>query len=60
MAAGEKEKKHLGHIKPYSPQSGTMVPMGAQKFFRTCVIFQLFRFIVINFKMMVLIAKSHH
>ncbi|MEA2027614.1 MAG: hypothetical protein U9N49_01375 [Campylobacterota bacterium] len=60
MSAGEKEKKHLGHIQPYSPQSGTMVPMGAQKFFRTCVLWQLVRFVVINFRMTILILKSHH
>jgi len=60
MAEGSKEKKHLGHIQPYSPQAGTMVPMGAQKFFRTCVLWQLVRFVVINFRMTILILKSHH
>jgi len=60
MAAGEQEKKHLGHIEPYTAQSGTMVPMGGAKFLRTCVLFQLFRFVVINLRMMMLISKSHH
>ena len=52
--------KHVHHIDPYTPQSGTMVPLGFQKFLRTCVIWQLIRFIVINIKMTVLILKSHH
>ena len=56
----EKQSKHLQHIDPYSPQFGTMVPMGAQKFLRTCVIWQLVRFVAINIKMTVLILKSHH
>ena len=54
------EKKHLGHIEPYSAQSGTMVPMGGQKFLRTCVLWQLVRFIAINIRMTMLILKSHH
>ncbi len=58
--AEEKQSKHLHHIDPYSPQFGTMVPMGAQKFLRTCVLWQLVRFLVINFRMTVLILKSHH
>ncbi len=56
----EKQAKHLQHIDPYSPQFGTMVPMGLQKFLRTCVLWQLIRFLVINFRMTVLILKSHH
>jgi len=55
-----KHAKHLQHIDPYSPQFGTMVPMGIQKFLRTCVLWQLIRFLVINFRMTVLILKSHH
>ncbi len=53
-------EKHLGHIKPYSAQFGTMVPMGKQKFLRTCIIWQLFRFVAINIRMTILILKSHH
>jgi len=52
-------EKHIEHIKPYSPQFGTMIPLGTQKFLRTCVIYQLYRFIAINIKMTVLIFKSH-
>jgi len=60
MANSTGQNKHLHHIDPYSPQSGTMVPMGMQKFLRTCVLWQLVRFVVINIKMTVLILKSHH
>ena len=52
--------KHLQHVEPYSPQFGTMIPLGFRKFLRTCVIWQLIRFIAINIKMTVLILKSHH
>ena len=51
--------KHYEHIKPYSPQFGTMIPLGTQKFLRTCVPYQLIRFIAINIRMTVLIWKSH-
>jgi len=52
--------EHVKHIDPYTPQSGTMVPLGFQKFLRTCVLWQLIRFIAINIKMTILILKSHH
>lgn len=52
--------KHMEHIQPYSPQSGTMIPTKFRKFLRTCVIWQLMRFIAINIKMTILILKSHH
>jgi len=52
--------KHLQHIEPYSPQFGTMIPLGTQKFLRTCVAWQLVRFVIINIRMTVLIIKSHH
>jgi len=51
---------HVKHVEPYSPQFGTMIPLGGQKFMRTCVLWQLVRFIAINIKMTVLIVKSHH
>jgi len=53
-------EQHVSHIKAYTPQSGTMIPGGFQKFLRTCVIYQLFRFIAINIKMTMLILKSHN
>ena len=52
--------KHVQHIEPYSPQFGAMIPGGFQKFLRTCVLWQIIRFIAINIKMTVLILKSHH
>jgi len=36
------------HIKPYDPNFTTMVPTNFVKFFRTCLIWQAIRFIVIN------------
>ncbi len=52
--------KHLQHVEPYSPQFGTMIPLGFRKFLRTCVVWQFIRFIAINIRMTVLILKSHH
>lgn len=46
-------------VKPYDQNFTTMVPTGFVKFFRTCVIWQAIRFIVINLKMIVVVAKSH-
>jgi len=46
-------------IKPYDQNFTTMVPTGFVKFFRTCVIWQFFRFIVINIKMLIVVSKSH-
>ncbi len=51
--------KHLEHLNPYSPQSGTMIPLGFRKFLRTCVIWQIIRFLVINIRMTAIILKSH-
>jgi len=47
-------------IKPYSQNAYTPVPSAFTKFMRTCVIWQIVRFIYINIKMTVLILKSHH
>jgi hypothetical protein len=58
--ANKKYNEHIQHLDPYSPNSGTMVPLGFQKFLRTCVLWQLVRFIAINIKMTILILKSHH
>lgn len=52
--------KHIGHLTPYSQQSGTMVPLGRVKFLRTFAPWQFIRFLVINIKMTLLILKSHH
>jgi len=37
----------------------TMIPGGFARKMRTCVIFQAFRFAVINIKMLVVVSKSH-
>ena len=52
--------KHVEHVEPYTPQYGTMMPLGTQKWLRSCVLYQLFRFLAINFKMTVLLLRSHH
>jgi hypothetical protein len=46
-------------IKPYEPSFTTMVPTGFVKFMRTCVLWQIIRFIVINIKMLIVVRKSH-
>ena len=51
--------KHLQHIEPYTSQFATMIPLGTQKFLRTCVIWQLVRFVAINIRMTSVILKSH-
>jgi len=39
--------------------SRTMIPGRFAKAMRTCKIWQLFRFIVINIKMLIVVSKSH-
>jgi len=53
-------REHVKHIESYTPQAGTMIPLGSQKFLRTCFVWQLIRFAIINVKMTKLILKSHH
>lgn len=60
MSEIQTEHTHVQHVEPYSPQYGTMIPLGTQKFLRTCVLWQLVRFVAINIKMIALILKSHH
>ena len=38
---------------------GSMVPGATAKKMRTCVIWQIIRFIAINMKMLVVVSKSH-
>ncbi len=47
-------------ITPYSQNDFTPVPTKFTKYRRTSFLWQLYRFIVINFKMTILILKSHH
>jgi len=37
----------------------TMIPGGFARKMRTCVLFQAFRFLVINIKMLIVVSKSH-
>jgi len=37
----------------------TMMPGAVAKRMRTCIIFQLIRFTIINLKMLVVVSKSH-
>jgi hypothetical protein len=44
---------------PYEQAYFPPKPNGFTKFMRTCVLWQIIRFIAINLKMMRVIAKSH-
>ena len=46
-------------VQPYDQNFTTMVPTGFVKFFRTCLIWQFIRFVVINIKMLIVVGKSH-
>jgi len=46
-------------IKPYEQNFTVMIPTEFVKFMRTCVIWQFIRFIIINFKMIMVVLKSH-
>ena len=45
---------------PYQQAYYPPAPTGFTRFMRTCVLWQLWRFISINIKMIKLLAKSHH
>jgi hypothetical protein len=47
------------NIKAYSNNFTTMTPGYVAKKLRTNIIWQFFRFIVINLKMLVVVSKSH-
>lgn len=47
------------NIEAYGKNFTTMTPGGFQKKLRTCFIWQVIRFIVINLKMLVVVNKSH-
>ena len=53
---GKEEEKN---IKAYSQNFTTMTPGPFAKKMRTCVLWQIIRFIVINLKMLVVVKKSH-
>jgi len=52
-------KKAEENIKAYGNNFTTMTPGPFAIFMRTCKLWQLIRFIVINIKMIVVVNKSH-
>ena len=54
------EEKGENRIRPYEETFYPPVPGARVKFFRTNILWQLFRFAVINLKMIRMIIKSHH
>ncbi len=45
---------------PYQQAYYPPAPTGFTRFMRTCLIWQFYRFLVINAKILRLIVKSHH
>ena len=54
------EIKGENQVRPYEETFYPPVPGRWVKFLRTCVLWQLVRFAMINIKMLRMIAKSHH
>lgn len=50
----------INEVRAYEETFFPPVPTGFTKFMRTCILWQLIRFAVINIKMTVMIIKSHH
>jgi len=46
--------------KPYQQAYYPPIPTRATRFWRTNVLYQMWRFVVINLKMMRVITRSHH
>ena len=57
--ASEHGKHGEKNINAYGKNFTTMTPGPFAKWMRTCVIFQIIRFIIINIKMIVVVRKSH-
>lgn len=47
------------NVKPYEPSFTTMVPTDFVRRMRTNLLWQFFRFVVINIKMLIVVRKSH-
>lgn len=45
---------------PYQQAYYPPTPTGFTRYMRTSILWQLYRFVVINLKMLKLMAKSHH
>jgi hypothetical protein len=57
------EEQNMGNItnkEPYQQAYYPPAPTGFTRFMRTCILWQLYRFVAINYKMIKLLAKSHH
>ena len=52
-------KRILCNQRPYEQAFFSATPTETTKFFRTCLPWQMVRFIVINIKMTIVILKSH-
>lgn len=50
----------IANKEPYQQAYYPPAPTGFTRFMRTCVLWQIWRFIVINVKMLKLMAGSHH
>ena len=55
----EKENKVVNKV-AYKQDYFPPKPTSTTRFFRTCKIWQIFRFISINIKMLKVVAASHH
>ncbi len=51
--------KAINKTIPYSEQSFGTEPQGLVKFMRTCILWQFWRFLVLNFKIMKIIIGGH-
>jgi len=50
----------IANKEPYQQAYYPPAPTGYTRFMRTCVLWQVYRFITINLKMLKLMANSHH
>ncbi len=53
------EKKVI-NTRAYKQDYFPPIPTATTKFFRSCAIWQFFRFVIINLKMIKVVSKSHH
>ncbi len=53
------EEKKIINKRAYKQGYYPPIPTGMTKFFRTCKIWQFFRFIALNLKMLKVVSKSH-
>ncbi len=61
MARGKKPNiaAKEDEIFPYTQAYYTALPTGVIQWIRGCIIWQLFRFVVVNYRMISMIQKSH-